>query len=518
MPTMRPRSLINTAIARYLSYLYDGLQHRVTDIHTHQEAMLRTFIQKARKTETGKTFGFPTIRTYQDYARQVPVRNYDAIRGHVQRMMQGETNVLWPGLVTWFAKSSGTTADKSKFIPVTTEHINHTHARSGWYTLSLLYHRLPQSRVFADKNLVMAGSISRTDHPDIRYGDVSAIMMQHMPWIGRPFFTPDVQTSLLPDWNEKLGIMTRVCSRQNVGVFAGVPTWTLVLFRQILQHTGREHMLQVWPNARVYMHGGVGFGPYEEQFRQMFPTDDFHYQEIYNASEGYFASQDTNHRGEGLLLLPDTGIFYEFIPEGQWMSDEPEAIPLREVELGKPYALVITTNSGLWRYKIGDTVMFTSRDPYRLCITGRTKQYINTFGEEVMVDNTDKAIAMTCQALQATVRDYTVAPVHMSLHGKGGHHWLIEFERSPADLDAFANLLDSTLKQLNSDYEAKRYQDMALERLRITVLPEGTFVRWLQKKGKTGSQAKVPRLSNDRTYLEDILAMISHPSTQPETA
>lgn len=515
---MRPRSLINSSISLYLDYLYDGLQHRLKDVHHHQENMLRSFVQKARRTEAGRHYGFSSIKTYQDYARQVPVRNYDAIRDQVHRMMQGETNVLWPGLVTWFAKSSGTTADKSKFIPVTTEHINHTHARSGWYTLSLLYHRLPHSRVFADKNLVMAGSISKTSHPDIRYGDVSAIMMHHMPWIGRPFFTPDVETSLLPDWDQKLGIMTRVCSRQDVGVFAGVPTWALVLFRQILEHTGKENMLEVWPNARVYMHGGVGFGPYEEQFQRMFPSDQFHYQEIYNASEGYFASQDTSDRGEGLLLLPDTGIFYEFIPEGQWMSDEPEAIPLREVELDKPYAMVITTNSGLWRYKIGDTVMFTSRDPYRLCITGRTKQYINTFGEEVMVDNTDKAIAMTCQSLQAAVRDYTVAPVHMSLHGKGGHHWLIEFDRAPADLDAFAQLLDDNLKQLNSDYEAKRYQNMALERLRITVLPDGTFVRWLQKKGKTGSQAKVPRLNNERTYLEEILAMISHPSAQPETA
>jgi hypothetical protein len=509
--------VINSSIAYYLSYLHARLQDREKRILTYQDTMLRSFIQKARRTEIGREFGFAQIKSYKDFAAQVPVRNYDAIRDHIQRMMQGEENILWPGLVTWFAKSSGTTADKSKFIPVTTEHINHTHARSGWYTLALLYHRNPEVRVFADRNFVMAGSISKTPHPDIKYGDVSAIMLHHMPWIGRPFFTPDVKTLLMPEWDRKLEIMTEVCSRKNVGVFAGVPTWTLVLFRKILEHTGKQNMLEVWPNAAVYMHGGVGFGPYEEQFKVMFPSDQFRYQEIYNASEGYFASQDTNDRQEGLLILPDTGIFYEFIPEGQWNHPNPEAISLREVEIDKPYAMVITTNSGLWRYKIGDTVMFTSTDPYRMCITGRTKQYINTFGEEVMVDNTDKAIELTSKALNALVSDYTVAPVHMSIQGKGGHHWLIEFDKPPANISAFADLLDSNLQQLNSDYEAKRFQGMALERLKLTVLPKGTFVKWLQKKGKAGSQAKVPRLSNDRAYLDDILSMISQPTAQQKT-
>jgi len=490
------------------------MQHAGENIHSHQDQMLKSFLRKAKNTEAGKEFGFSTINNYNDYIHQVPVRGYEDIRIQIFRMMEGGTNILWPGLVTWFAKSSGTTSDKSKFIPVTTEHLNHTHNRAGWYTLALLYHRNPGARVFADKNLVMTGSISRTEHPDIRYGDVSAIMRHHMPWIGRPFFTPDFRTTLMAEWEEKIEIMARVCSRENVGVFAGVPTWTLVLFRRMLELTGKENMLQVWPNARTYMHGGVGFGPYETQFNQMFPSENFCYQEIYNASEGYFAAQDTDDRKEGLLIFPDNGIFYEFIPEGQWNNAEPETILLRDVEMDKPYAMVITTNGGLWRYKIGDTVMFTSKDPYRICITGRTKQYINTFGEEVMVDNTDKAIEITSGHLQAMVSDYTVAPIHMTTGDKGGHHWLIKFDIPPKDINEFAEELDSTLQQLNGDYEAKRYKGMALDRLRITVIPKGTFRKWLFKKGKAGSQAKIPRLSNDRSYLEDILAVEDHSMTK----
>lgn len=500
--------MINRVISLYLSNLHKILKNAERDVHVHQQKMLRTFIQKARKTEIGRDFGFASINNYKEFARQVPVRRYDEIRSQIHRMMEGETNILWPGLVTWFAKSSGTTEDKSKFIPVTTEHLNHTHNRAGWYTLSLLYHRRPEIRVFADKNLAMTGSISSTSHPDIRYGDVSAIMRHHMPWIGRPFFTPDFKTTLMPEWEEKIEIMAKVCSKANVGVFAGVPTWMLVLFRRILELTGRDHMLEIWPNAAAYLHGGVGFGPYEQQFRQLFPSDKFTYQEIYNASEGYFAAQDTDDRREGLLLFPDNGIVYEFIPEEQWSHEYPEAIPLADVEIDTPYALVITTNGGLWRYKIGDTVTFTSTHPYRLAITGRTKQYINTFGEEVMVDNTDRAIESISRKLNVMVADYSVGPVHMTVAGKGGHHWLIEFDRAPDDVEVFADELDLALQQLNGDYEAKRYKGMALERLKMTVLPKGTFRKWLHKKGKTGSQAKIPRLSNDRTYLEDILALL----------
>ena len=501
---MRRKSIINTCIASYLTYVNGRLAQAVRRIHEHQEAQLFNFIRKARSTEVGRRHGFRTIRDYTTYARQVPVVQYD--------------DILWPGLVTWFSKSSGTTEDKSKFIPVTTEHLNHTHTRAGWYSLSLLYKRHPDIRVFADRNLVLTGSISRTEHPDIRYGDVSAIMLHHMPWIGRPFFTPDMKTALMAEWDAKIEAMARTCSRQDVGVMAGVPTWTLVLIRRILELTGKAHMLEVWPHAAAYLHGGVGFNPYEAQFKALFPSDRFGYQEIYNASEGYFAAQDTTDRQEGMLLFPDNGIVYEFLPESQWNVADPEAVPLRDVELDKPYAVVITTNSGLWRYKIGDTVTFTSKDPYRICITGRTRQYINVFGEEVMVDNTDKAIAQTAMAFGALVRDYTVAPFYLTLKGTGGHQWLVEFERPPADVEAFADALDQRLQQLNSDYEAKRFRGMALERLRLTVLPDGTFRRWLDKKGRLGSQAKVPRLTNDRRHVDDILQMIDLPLAPNEVS
>lgn len=511
---MRPRSLINTGISKYLSYLHNQLQETEKNIHSLQDGMVRSFLHKARNTEVGKEFGFESIRSNKDFSRQIPIRDYDAIRHQILRMMEGETNILWPGLVTWFAKSSGTTADKSKFIPVTTEHLNHTHNRAGWYSLALLYHRNPEVRVFADKNLVLTGSISRTSHPDIKYADVSAIMLHHMPWIGRPFFTPRPKISLMPEWEKKIEIMANVCSKQDIGVFAGVPTWTLVLMRRMLELTGAKNMMEIWPHASVYIHGGVGFGPYEDQFKRIFPTEQFSYHEIYNASEGYFASQDTNDRQEGLLLFPDNGIYYEFIPEEYWHHPDPVAIPLKEVEPGKSYAMVITTNGGLWRYKIGDTVSFTSTKPYRLCVTGRTKQYINTFGEEVMVDNTDRAIELTAKSMNASVSDYTVAPVHMTIEGKGGHHWLIEFDRAPSDPEKFADRLDQNLQQLNGDYEAKRYQGLALDRLKLTNLPKGTFNKWLQKKGKMGSQAKVPRLSNDRIFLEEVLALLAHPLPQ----
>jgi hypothetical protein len=506
---MRPNTFINAIIARYLTNLYDRLRQAEKQIHHHQHTQLTSFIQKARNTEVGKQFDFRNIRNYEQFAGKVPIRKYDEIRDSILRMMKGETNILWPGLVTWFAKSSGTTSDKSKFIPVSTEHLNHTHNRAGWYSLALLYHRFPQVRVFGDKNLVLTGSITKTTHPDIRYGDVSAIMLHHMPWIGRPFFTPETKISLLPDWDQKIDIMATLCADKQVGVFAGVPTWLLVLFREMLERRGKSNMLEIWPHASVYMHGGVGFGPYQEQFDQLFPTPRFGYQEIYNASEGYFASQDTDDRKEGLLLFPDNGIVYEFLPESQWHVEKPRAISLQEVEIGKVYGLVITTNGGLWRYNLGDTVMVTSKNPYRIAITGRTQQYINTFGEEVMVDNTDMAIARTAKAHHAAVADYTVAPIHLTIDGKGGHHWLIEFEQAPADINAFAAQLDKELQQLNGDYEAKRYQSMALDSLRITVLPQGTFRQWLQKKGKSGSQAKIPRLSNDRIHLESILNMIA---------
>lgn len=513
---MRPKSLINSTIAAYLGWLLKRLRYAQHQMDQYQDAFLLESLHKSRKTEIGREFNFHGIRTYKQFSSEVPVIDYDNVRDRIIRMMDGESDILSPGLVTWFSKSSGTTEDKSKYIPVTAEHLTHTHKRSSWYSLALLYSRHPDIRVFSDRNLVFTGSLYKTNHPNIRYGDVSAIMLYHMPWIGKPFYTPDLKTALMPEWDKKIEAMARICSKHQVGVMAGVPTWAIVLMTRILELTGKDNMLEVWPNAKAYFHGGVGFEPYEDQFRRLFPSDNFLFHEIYNASEGYFAAQDLADRDEGLLLFPDTGIFYEFLPESEWNVSNPTAIRLKDVEVDKEYAMVITTNGGLWRYKIGDTIKFTSKSPYRIRITGRTKQYINVFGEEVMVDNTNRAIAQASSKCGASISDYTVAPFYMQLNGKGGHHWLVEFNQPPHDISKFADELDLQLQSLNSDYEAKRYKGLALERLRLTVLPKGTFRKWLDKKGRAGSQAKVPRLSNDRKYVEDILSMLNSPLMSSE--
>ena len=424
-------------------------------------------------------------------------------------MMRGEKDVLWPGYVRWFSKSSGTTGEKSKYIPVTKEHMKQCHIRGTWDSLTIMYENNPNARVFWGKSLVMGGSLEQySEYPATTIGDVSAIMTKNMPFICRPFFTPDFETAMLPNWDEKIERMAQILiNEEKLVSIGGVPTWTIVLFRRILEISGKKHLLEVWPNLQAYVHGGVSFIPYKEQFRQFLPSENFIYKEVYNASEGYFAVQDTLHN-TGLLLLPDNGIYYEFLPMDQWDTEYPQAIPLEQVETGKNYALLITTNAGLWRYKIGDTLMFTSIHPYRIKITGRTQQFVNAFGEEVMVANTDKALATTCRHTGAIVSDYTVAPIYFSRSGKGGHEWIVEFEKEPDDIEQFRTLLDQNLQTVNSDYEAKRYKNMALKKLQLVVAPPGTFYRWLRTKGKLGGQHKVPRLSNNRKVLEDIRACI----------
>lgn len=355
----------------------------------------------------------------------------------------------------------------------------------------------------------MGGSLSPFEgYPKTFRGDISAIMTHNMPWAGRPFFTPDFRTALMADFEQKMDRMSRIVAQEkDLVTLGGVPTWTVVLFRKVLELTGKSNLLEVWPNLQGYIHGGVSFTPYREQFKRFLPSDSISYQEIYNASEGYFALQDNFDKQEMMLLL-DNGVYYEFIPMGEWDREYPKAIPLWEVQPGQDYAMLISTNSGLWRYKIGDTISFTSVNPYRIRITGRINQFINAFGEEVMVTNTDKALSLTCEAIPAEVYEYTVAPVYFRNGKKGGHQWLIEFVHPPANLNAFERLLDQNLQRINSDYEAKRYKDMALGRLRIKSLPKGTFVDWLRSKGKFGGQYKVPRLANHRDHVEDILRFL----------
>jgi hypothetical protein len=444
----------------------------------------------------------------------VPLQDYESLFPYIDRMMHGEENVLWEGVVKWYSKSSGTTSHKSKFIPVSKVNLNECHIKGSWNTMALLYNNYPDLEIFAEKNLVISGSVKPfEEHPETMRGDISAIMVSNMPIIGRPFYTPDFQTALMDDWDSKFAKTLDQVIHQNVVSFGGVPTWNIVLFNMMLEMTGKKHMMEIWPNVKVYVHGGVGFDPYIEQFKKLFPSDKMIYQEAYNASEGFFAAQDQKEPGSMLLML-DVGIFYEFIPYQDWLNNDMDAVTIRDVEVDKPYVLVISTNSGLWRYIPGDTIIFTSLKPHRVKVLGRTRQFINAFGEEVIISNTDKAISQTCNKHECIVREYTVAPVYFeNVAAKGSHQWVIEFEKSPANIEAFRTDLDLSLQALNTDYAAKRYHDMALEKLQLITVPPETFTQWMRSRGRYGGQNKVPRLSNDRTYVESLIEFIKKKSS-----
>ncbi len=502
---------INKTFRWYYKKRYKQIQYTHQNAETVQGKWLSYLILKAGGSLWGKQHDFSSIRSYRDFRQAIPIQEYDDLKPFIQRMMHGEKDVLWPGQVSWFAKSSGTTNDKSKFIPISGEHLRTCHIRGTWDTMTAFYHNRPDARQFELKSMLMGGSLETfSAYPQTHFGDVSAIMIRHMPYVARPFFIPEFETALMADWEQKLELLAQAGSREkNVVMIGGVPTWSLVLFQRILEISGKSNMLEVWPNFQVYIHGGVSFKPYRQQFEALFPSKSVNYQEIYNASEGYFAVQD-DFSADDMLLLLNNGIFYEFLPVEEWGKSNPQAISLAEVEIGKHYALVISTNGGLWRYVPGDTMQFTSVKPYKIRLTGRTKQFINVFGEEVMIDNTDQALAITCDMLPAEVVDYTVAPIYMKEGEKGGHQWLIEFRKAPDDLNVFSRLLDQNLQQINSDYEAKRSGDIALLNLKIIPLPEGSFAYWLKSKGKLGGQNKVPRLSNDRKYADEILDFIQN--------
>ena len=476
--------------------------------HLFQKRMLDELVRSATWTEWGRRHRFTEIREPADFAEAIPLQDYDSLKPYIRRAMHGEKDVLWHGQTRWFSKSSGTTNDRSKFLPVTSQNLKTCHIRGTWDTMTLFYHNRPDARQFECKSLVMGGSLQKFEpYPKSLIGDVSAIMIRRMPYIGRPFYTPDFKTALMADFEEKLDRMARIVSAErNIVMIGGVPTWTVVLLRKVLAMTGKSHMLEIWPHFQGYIHGGVSFAPYRNQFERFFPSSKISYQEIYNASEGYFAVQN-DFQSDDLLLLLDNGVYYEFLPMEEWEKPEPQAVPIWEVKPGKNYALVISTNAGLWRYLPGDTVKFTSVAPYKIKITGRTKQYLNAFGEEIMVENAEMALAMTCGNTGAQVAEYTVAPIYLDGQERGGHQWIIEFDKAPNDLLAFATLLDRNLQRINSDYEAKRYKDIALKNLVIQPVPAGTFHHWLKSKGKLGGQHKVPRLANHRRYVEEILAI-----------
>jgi hypothetical protein len=501
-------SVVNSIMGQFLRSRMRRIEWFMGNPHKAQRYWFEKLTRNARNTEWGKEHNYSSIKTQQDFVDRVAVQDYDSMKPYIDRMMLGEKNILWQGKIKWFAKSSGTTSDKSKFIPVSWEHHQKCLIQGSKDTLSLYYHNNPNANIFQGKGIVMGGASESFDkYPKTKYGDVSAIMLDHMPAIAKYFYTPDMKTALMNDWEHKIKRIAEITSQENVTNLGGVPTWTIVLFRKILELTGKENILEVWPNLEVYIHGGVSFTPYQEQFQQFLPGNQVNLLEIYNASEGYFSIQ-SDLKQDDMLLLLDNGIYYEFVPSNEWGKDYPKAIPLHEVEIGQNYAIVISTNSGLWRYMPGDTVKFTSTSPYKIKVTGRTKHFINAFGEEVMIENTDKALSMTCREMLASVQEYTVAPIYIKGHQKGGHEWLIEFDTPPKDLKLFSQLLDKNLQKVNSDYEAKRYKDMALDCLTIRHLPSGTFHNWLKGKGKYGGQNKVPRLANHRMYIDEILEMM----------
>ncbi len=474
--------------------------------HDVQEEWMLKLLKTASNTEFGKKNSFDDIKNYDDFKQNISLQNYETLKGDIERIRRGEQNILWPSDIKWFAKSSGTTNDKSKFLPVSPESLDGCHYAGGRDMVTLHCVNNPETKLFTGKNLALGGSHQTDTFGDYESynGDVSAIVIQNLPMWAEYFRAPKVDIALMNDWEEKLDLLTESTMNSNVTSLAGVPSWMLVLLNRVLEKKNAKHISEVWPNLEVYFHGGVSFTPYKEKFKQLFHSDKVSFLQLYNASEGFFGMQDQKNSEEMLLML-DYGIFYEFIPIEELENENPKVINLQEVELNKVYSLVISTTAGLWRYQLGDTIKFTNLSPYRFVIAGRTKQFLNVFGEELMVHNTDEALRVACQKTEAQIIDYTVAPIFMN-EKSGSHQWLIEFSKEPNNIDFFNEVLDNALKALNSDYEAKRHKDYILKAPQINVLKQNTFYSWLKSKSKLGGQFKVPRLSNERKYVEEILA------------
>jgi hypothetical protein len=469
-----------------------------------QREVLQDLVTSAQYTEFGKKYNFSRLFSVKSFKKAVPIHEYDDIKPYIQRIMDGEQNVLWNTPINWFAKSSGTTSDKSKFIPVSDESLQDCHYKAAKDVLTLYYSYNPESDLLTGKGLVIGGSHNiHQVNEEVQYGDLSAVLLQNTPFWGSWIRTPQLSIALMDEWEEKIKKLAKSTIKENVTSISGVPTWTMVLFKHILEFTGKKSISEVWPSLELYIHGGVSFKPYREQFNRLIGKK-INYLEMYNASEGFIAAQESPD-DEGMLLFVDHGIFMEFMPVGEYGKAEPHTIGLKKVELGKNYAPVISTNGGLWRYLLGDTIRFTSLNPYKIIVSGRVKHYINAFGEELIVDNTDRAISMACKKTGAIVNDYTAAPIYFSDNSNGAHEWLVEFDKEPEDFEIFITELDSALQSLNSDYEAKRHKNIALRMPVIRQLKKGSFNNWLKSRGKLGGQHKVPRLSNERLFIEEIL-------------
>lgn len=478
------------------------------------EVQLEVFnklITTSKDTVWGKSFDYASITNYNTFKNRIPIQDYEDVKPYVDRIQKGEKNLLWPSEIKWFAKSSGTTSDKSKYIPISQESLDECHFKGGKDMISIYCNNVENTQLFTGKNLALGGSHQNftTDGNDFFTGDLSAIIIQNLPLLAEVVRTPSIEIALMNEWESKIEKLAQSTINENVTSIAGVPSWQLLLLKHILQKTGKSNIHEIWPNLEVFFHGGVNFSPYYEQFNNLMASSQMNYLETYNASEGFFGIEDQINSNE-LLLMLDYGIFYEFIPMSQINSDSPQTFTISEVEKGINYAMLISTNSGLWRYKIGDTVEFTSLFPFRIKITGRTKHFINAFGEELIIDNAEKALKIACDKTHAIISNYSAAPIYTSNLKQGAHQWIIEFEKEPDSLDFFGIMLDNALKSLNSDYEAKRYKDMILKNPEIISLPKNTFYIWLKSKNKLGGQNKVPRLSNNRVFVDEILQQINY--------
>ncbi|HCY81760.1 MAG TPA: hypothetical protein DHV22_09250 [Xanthomarina gelatinilytica] len=499
-----PIPIVNSIASWFLKKRFHQIELFLKYPNEVQQELLLQLINKAKDTEIGKQYGFESITDYKTFAERVPISTYEEYQQNIERSRLGENNIFWPQPIKWFAKSSGTTNAKSKFIPVSEDSLEDCHYAASKDLLCMYLNNNENSQLFTGKSLRLGGSKELYKENGTTFGDLSAILIDNMPFWAEFSSTPSNKVSLMSNWEEKMQAIVDETIQENVTSLAGVPSWMLVLLNNVLETTGKNNLFDIWPNLEVYFHGGVSFLPYKEQYKNILPKKDFRYYEIYNASEGFFAIQDQNSSSE-LLLMLDYGIFYEFIPMDTYGTTNEKIIPLSEVETDKNYAVVITTNAGLWRYKIGDTVRFTSTNPYRIKVSGRTKHHINAFGEELIIENAEDALKKVCKKTKAEIVDYTAAPIFMKGKEKGAHEWLIEFKKPPTDINYFNELFDNALKALNSDYEAKRYNNMTLNKPTIHIAREQLFYDWLKQNNKLGGQHKVPRLSNNRDYMDALL-------------
>lgn len=499
---------ITSIIRPFLVKRAGRLDRYATQTADIQQRVLQQLLSKAADTEYGQRFGFDSIRSYDDFAQRVPLNSYEELKGYIDRMRHGEKHVLWPGQVQWYAKSSGTTNDKSKFIPVSKQCLHDTHYAGGTDAVCLYLRNNPKSRLFDGRALILGGSHAPNYNlPHSLVGDLSAILIEHINPLVNLVRVPSKRVALLADFEEKRDLIARRAMQCRITNLSGVPSWMMAVITRVLEFSGKDTLDQVWPHLEVFFHGGVAFTPYREQYQRLIPSQGMHYMETYNASEGFFGLQN-DPADPAMLLMIDYGVFYEFIPLEEVGRPDAHALPLWQVECDRQYAMVISTSGGLWRYQIGDTVRFTSTEPYKFVISGRTKSFINAFGEELVVDNAEKGLQEACRLTGARVSEYTAAPVFMDNTGRCRHQWVVEFDKAPADTEAFARCLDEALQRINSDYEAKRYKDITLQRLELISAPRGLFNEWLKSRGKLGGQHKVPRLSNNRDIIEQVLAFM----------